>query len=60
MRALELDCDMIIKATKVDGVYDKDPVKNSDAVLIKNASYEEVIKNNIRVMDQTGVALAKE
>ena len=60
MRALELDCDMIIKATKVDGVYDKDPVKYSDAVLIKNASYEEVIKNNIRVMDQTGVALAKE
>ena len=44
----------------MDGVYDKDPVKNRDAVLIKNASYEEVIKNNIRVMDQTGVALAKE
>ena len=60
LRALELECDMMIKATKVDGVYDKDPVKYADAKLIKNASYDEVIKNDIRVMDQTGIALARE
>lgn len=60
LRALELECDMMIKATKVDGVYDKDPVKHADAVLIKNATYDEVIKNDIRVMDQTGIALARE
>lgn len=60
LRALELECDVMIKATKVDGVYDKDPIKNSDAKLIKNATYEEVIKNDIRVMDQTAVALARE
>jgi uridylate kinase len=51
---------MMIKATKVDGVFDKDPVKYSDAKLIKKATYEEVIKNDIRVMDQTGIALARE
>lgn len=60
LRALELECDMMIKATKVDGVYDKDPLKYTDALLIKNATYDEVIKNNIRVMDQTGIALARE
>lgn len=60
LRALELECNMMIKATKVDGVYDKDPKKYTDAVLIKNTSYESVIKNDIKVMDQTGIALAKE
>lgn len=60
LRALELECDIMIKATKVDWVYDKDPHKFDDAILIKQTSYDEVIKNNIRVMDQTGVALAKE
>jgi uridylate kinase len=60
LRALELDCDMMIKATKVDGVFDKDPAKNPDAILIEEASYEQVIKNDIRVMDQTAIALAKE
>lgn len=60
LRALELECDMMIKATKVDGVYDKDPLKHTDATLIKNATYDEVIKNDIRVMDQTGIALARE
>lgn len=60
LRALELECDMMIKATKVDGVYDKDPKKFEDAILIEEANYSEVIKNDIRVMDQTGIALAKE
>lgn len=60
LRALELECDMMIKATKVDWVYTKDPMKFDDAILIKNASYEEVIKDDIRVMDQTWIALAKD
>jgi uridylate kinase len=60
LRALELHCDTMIKATKVDGVFDKDPQKHNDAVLIEHANYEDVIKKNIRVMDQTAVALAKE
>ncbi|MCK9272478.1 UMP kinase [Candidatus Gracilibacteria bacterium] len=60
LRALELDCGLMIKATKVNGVYNKDPLKFSDAVLIKNATYDEVIKNDIKVMDQTGFALAKD
>jgi len=60
LRALELECDMMIKATKVDWVYDKDPEKYNDAKLIKKANYEEVIKNDIRVMDQTWIALARD
>lgn len=60
LRALELECDMMIKATKVDGVYNKDPKKFEDAILIEEANYSEVIKNDIRVMDQTWIALAKE
>jgi uridylate kinase len=60
LRALELDCWLMIKATKVNWVYNKDPLKFSDAVLIKNATYDEVIKNDIKVMDQTWFALAKD
>jgi uridylate kinase len=50
----------MIKATKVDGVYDKDPVKYEDAKFISQASYDEVITKNLRVMDHTAIALAKE
>ena len=60
LRALEIEADMMIKATKVDGVYDKDPMKYDDAVFIKNATYNEVILKNLRVMDFTSIALAKE
>jgi uridylate kinase len=60
LRALELECDLMIKATKVDWVFNKDPKKYTDAVLIKEASYDEVIKNDIKVMDQTAIALAKD
>ena len=44
---------MMIKATKVDGVYDKDPMRFKDAKLIRKASYDDVIRENILVMDQT-------
>ncbi|MCP4523366.1 MAG: UMP kinase [Candidatus Gracilibacteria bacterium] len=60
LRALEIEADLMIKATKVNGVYDKDPIKFNDAVFIPEASYDEVITKNIRVMDHTAIALAKE
>jgi uridylate kinase len=60
LRALEIDANLIIKATKVDGVYDKDPVKYSDAVKYDLLNYDQVLKQNLRVMDAAGIALAKE
>ena len=52
--------EVIIKATKVDGVYDKDPAKYSDAVKLPELSYEEALKDHIQVMDDTSIALAKD
>ncbi len=60
LRAMELQCEAIIKATKVDGVYDKDPVKHSDAVLFHNVSYEETLRRHLKVMDATAITLAQE
>jgi uridylate kinase len=60
LRALEIDADVIIKATKVDGVYDKDPVNNADAVKYQRLTYEDVLSKGLRVMDAAGIALAKE
>ena len=59
--ALELNCDVVLKATKVDGVYDKDPAKFTDAVKIDSMSFEEAVSNNaIRVMDKAALGLAME
>ena len=60
LRASELDCSLIIKATKVNGIYDSDPIKNKKAKLIKNISYDKVINKNLNVMDMTAISLAKE
>ena len=60
LRASEMNCSLIIKATKVDGIYDKDPVKHDDAKFYKRISYSEVLNNNLRVMDSTAISLAKE
>lgn len=60
LRALEIDADIIIKATKVDGVYDKDPVDHVDAVKYDNLSYHDVLTKGLRVMDAAGIAIAKE
>ncbi len=60
LRALEIDADVIIKATKVDGVYDKDPVLHDDAIKFEILSYDDVLTKNLRVMDAAGIALAKE
>ena len=56
----EIDSDMIIKATKVDGVYDKDPHKFDDATLLKELNYELAMSDDIKVMDDTAIALAKD
>ncbi len=60
LRALEIDADVIIKATKVDGVFDKDPMVSDDAVRFDFLTYDEVLLKNLRVMDATGIALAKD
>jgi len=60
LRAVEIGAEVIIKATKVDGVYDKDPAKFSDAVKLLELSYEEALADNIKVMDDTSIALAKD
>jgi len=60
LRASEMNCSLIIKATKVDGIYNKDPNKFKDAKLLKKITYNEVINNNLRVMDLTAISLAKE
>lgn len=60
LRAIEIDADMIIKATKVDGVYDRDPKKFEDAKLLRELSYELAMSDDIKVMDDTAIALAKD
>lgn len=60
LRALELWCDLMIKATKVDWVYDKDPIKYNDAKFFEKISYDEFISKNLKIMDQTAILLAKE
>lgn len=60
LRAVEIEADVIIKATKVDGVYDKDPKKYPDAKMLESVSYEEALREHIKVMDDTAIALAKE
>ncbi len=60
LRAMELSCQAIIKATRVDGVYDKDPEKFDDAVKFDIISYEETLRRHLKVMDATAITLAQE
>lgn len=60
LRASEMDCDAIFKATKVDGVYDDDPIKNPDAKHFDKINYLEVLTKDLRVMDATAISLARE
>ena len=60
LRAIEIDADVVIKGTKVDGIYSDDPVKNPDAVRYDKLSYKEVIEKELRVMDLTAITLCKE
>ena len=60
LRASELNCSLIVKATKVKGIYDEDPTKNPEANLLKKISYSEVLNQDLKIMDLTAVSLAKE
>ncbi|MGZ5207803.1 MAG: UMP kinase [Sulfuricurvum sp.] len=60
LRAVEIGAEVIIKATKVDGVYDKDPKKFTDAIKLPKLGYDEALQDHIKVMDDTSIALAKE
>jgi uridylate kinase len=60
LRAAELDVDLLIKATKVDGVYSDDPEKNPKAELFERLSYQEVLEKNLRVMDHSAVSLCRD
>ena len=60
LRASEMACEAIFKGTKVDGVYDKDPVTNSDAVRYNKISYDDVLAKHLAVMDASAIALARD
>ena len=60
LRATELKAEVLLKGTKVDGVYDKDPITNGDAIKYDEIKYSEILNNNIRVMDLTAITLCKE
>lgn len=60
LRAVEIEADVIIKGTKVDGIYDSDPHKNPEASFIPEISYLDILKRNLRVMDLTAISLCRE
>lgn len=60
LRALELNCEVMMKATKVDGIYDSDPVANPNAQFFERISYDEVLERELGVMDLSAVVLSKE
>ena len=60
LRASEMKSDIILKGTKVDGIYDKDPVNNTDAKKISSISYSDYLNKDIKVMDATAISLAKD
>ena len=60
LRASEMKSDVIFKGTKVDGIYDKDPIDNSDAIKIPEISYSDYLNKDIKVMDATAISLAKD
>jgi len=60
LRAIEIGADAILKGTKVDGIYDSDPVHNKSAIKYDKVSFMEVIEKNLRVMDSTAVTLCRD
>jgi len=60
LRAVEIKADIILKATKVDGVYDRDPVKDPDAVMYEKISYTDVLTKNLKVMDASAISLCRD
>jgi uridylate kinase len=60
LRATEMECDLMLKATKVDGVYCSDPIKNKQAKRYDTITFDEVVTNRLNVMDATAITLAQE
>jgi len=60
LRAMEIRADALLKATKVEGIYDRDPVRHAGATLLKTVAYERFLSENLKVMDATAVALCRE
>lgn len=60
LRASEMKCDVIFKATQVDGIYDSDPKINTNAVRFDKISFNDVIKNDLKIMDTSAISLSKE
>lgn len=60
LRAIEIEADIIVKGTRVDGIYDSDPEKNPSAIHFQQISYQEVIRKDLQVMDMTAITLCKE
>ncbi len=60
LRASEMDCDAIFKGTKVDGIYDKDPIEYKEAIKFDKITYGDVLSKNLRVLDSSAVSLARD
>ena len=60
LRGVEVEANIVMKATKVDGVYDKDPMRSDDAVLYSNLTYDEVLEQKLEVMDLTAICLCRD
>lgn len=60
IRAIEIHADVLAKGTKVDGIYDKDPMRFEDAVKYEQISFDKAINDNLKVMDATALSLCKE
>ena len=60
LRAIEVNADVILKGTRVDGIYDSDPEKNKDAIQYDSISFENVLSKNLKVMDSTAFTLSQE
>lgn len=60
LRALEIHAEVVAKATRVDGVYDKDPLKHDDAVMFDSIDFDEVLNRKLRVMDTTAIAMCRD
>ncbi len=60
LRAIEMSCDLLLKGTKVNGVYDSDPIKNLNAVKYSTISYSSLLKDSLQIMDTAAIAVARE
>jgi uridylate kinase len=60
LRAIEIGADILLKATKVDGVYDSDPVKNPDAMRFETVSFDQLLADKLLVMDATAVVMCRD